>query len=247
MLRLSFVNVCSILRGIWRQILRRVGAAQYIHQTDGASRVEFVIAAVVGIFLIALAVFFYFHYADNSLDLLGVPVDWSDFATFFGGLLGPLVLWVILFLLLYSLRQQKRELINMVRESRSQDRLRCLQQFENDLTHVLRREFSSADATRRIEFSDYIDGAVPFPRVPDPYFKSSLEKLLRVAANYCETIGAYRADLRGNFLFDIHCARARELVSGLDKLKEHFSPIARQALTFCKAHLDDKNPASEST
>lgn len=241
MVRLSFVNVCSILRHIWRQIQHWLSVAYSIHRPGGIVQVEFVIAAVVGIFLVILTIFFYFYYADNSLDLLGAPVDWSDFATFFGGVLGPLVLWVILFLLLYSLRQQKRELINMVRESRSQDRLRCLQLFENDLTHLLRREFSSADATRRMEFSDYIEGAVPFPRVPDPYFKSSLEKLLRVAANYCETIGAYRADLQGNFLFDIHEARARELVSGLDKLKEHFSPIARQALSFCKTHLDGKN------
>lgn len=245
MLRLLFANVCSILRDFWRQTLHPVGCgATY---SGGILRVEFVIAAVVGICLIALAVFFYFYYADNTLDLLGAPVDWSDFATFFGGVLGPLVLWVILFLVLYSLRQQKRDLINMVRESRNQDRLRCLQQFENDLTHLLRREFGSADGTRRVEFSDYIEGAFPFPKVPDAYFKSSLEKLLRVAANYCETIGNYRADLQGNFLYEIHESRAHELVARLDKLKEHLSPMARQALSFCKAHLDGKNTLAEAT
>lgn len=206
---------------------------------------EFVIAAVVGIFLVAVLVFLYFYYADNTLDLLGAPVDWSDFATFFGGILGPLMLWVILFLLIYMLRQQKRELVNAIRESRSQDRLRCLQQFENDLTHILRREFSTADTTRRIEFSDYIEGVFAFPKVPDAYFKSSLDKLMRLVANYCEAIGAYRADLRENFLFDMHEARARDLVACLDKLKEHLSPMARQALSFCKAHLDGKNETSE--
>jgi len=207
----------------------------------GILSVEFIIAAVVGICLIALAVFFYFYYADNALDLLGAPIDWSDFATYFGGILGPVILWVILFLLLYLLRQQKRELLNMVKESRGQDRLRCLQQFENELTHILRREFSSTDTTRRVEFADYVEGTFPFPKVPDAYFKASLDKLLRVAANYCEAIGAYRGDLRGNFLFDIHQARARDLVSCLDKTKEHLSPMARQALSFCKNHLDGKN------
>jgi hypothetical protein len=216
-------------------------AAQHEYKNNQDIPVEFVIAAAVGIVLVLLVVFLYFYYADNTLDLLGAPVDWSDFATFFGGILGPLVLWIILFLVLYSLRQQKRELVNAVRESRSQDRLRCLQQFENELTHILRREFSTADATRRVELADYIEGVFPYPKVPDTYFKASMEKLLRIAANYCETIGAYRPDLHDNFLFDIHEARARDLVSCLDKLKEHFSPIARQALSFCKSHLDNKN------
>ncbi|MCR6652973.1 MAG: hypothetical protein NVV73_16475 [Cellvibrionaceae bacterium] len=201
---------------------------------------EFIVAAAVGIFLVALLLFLYFYYADNTLDLLGAPVDWSDFATFFGGVLGPLVLWVFLFLLLYLLRQQKSELVNAVRESRAQDRLRCLQQFENEIAPILRREFATADATRRVEFADYIEGVFPFPKVPDTYFKASLEKLLRVTANYCEAIGAYRADLHDNFLFDIHETRARDLVACLDKLREHLSPMARQALSFCKAHLDEK-------
>ncbi|MBC6906275.1 hypothetical protein DWB84_12460 [Saccharophagus sp. K07] len=201
---------------------------------------EFVIAAVVGIILIATAVFLYFNYADRTLDLLGAPLDWSDFATFFGGILGPVVMWVLLFLLIYTLRQQRRDMLQITREIRSQEMLRNLSQYQNELTHLLHREFA-VDPARRVELADMIDGTFAFPKNADSYFKSSVEKLLRVAANYCEFIGAYRNELHENVLFDLHVKNARHLVGNLDKYKEYLSPIARQGLLFCKTNLEDKN------
>lgn len=200
---------------------------------------EFVIAALVGIILTATVLFLYFFYADRTLDLLGAPIDWADFATFFGGIAGPLVLWALLFLLIYCLRQQKSEILEMARESRRQDMLRYLHYYESELTHLLQREFT--ESGRQVEFADFIEGTYAFPKSPDVYFRSSLDKLLRAAANYCESIGAYRSELQGNFLFGIHDAKARNLIGCLDKHKEHLSPMARQALTFCKTHLEGKN------
>ena len=202
---------------------------------------EFLIAAFAGLCLIVLLLVLYFGYGAAWAEIAGAPVDFAEFGAFFGGVLTPLLLWITLFLILHSLRVQKRELLKLAQSTEIQDMLRYLARYDDDLTHLLRREIVNGDPTRKAEFGDYVDSTLVFPKTPDSFFKSAMDKLLRLTANYCEAIGASRTVLGGNFMYDVHDSKARDLVVCLDKHKEHLSPMARQALSFCKKHLDLKN------
>jgi len=198
---------------------------------------EIAIVAAIGV-IILLGVFLsYFFIGNFTLNAATENLDWSAFGSYFGGTAGPLLTFISILLLVYTIRQQRSHLESMHEENIKQDMLRYLNKIDDEITHVLTREIHIGNLAFA-QLGDILSGIVTPAQFQESSFKAALEKLMQQTANYCEAIALYRENVNGHFIFRAHQQRAAELVSYLESNKKYLNQMAGPALTFCKMHLE---------
>lgn len=198
-------------------------------------------AIIFAIVIIGLAVFVYFQPAGLAVELEGLNgIDWGDFGSFIGGVVGPLLLFIVLLMIIRTIRQQSQYFDKIFDESKRIEMLRHLGKIDDDITRLLSHEF--AVGGQYVQLGDLVDGLsdANIALRDNPTYRATMDKLLKLTATYCEAIGSYRNDIASQFTFDIHQQRARELHAYLESNREVLNPMIKQALSYCKMHLDGK-------
>lgn len=167
-------------------------------------------------------------------------VDWGNFGNYMSGVAGPLLLFIILVMMISLIRKQASYFDKIFDESKRLEMLRHLGKIDDDLTRLLSHEFE-VDG-RYVQLGDLVDGLADATELlrDNASYGAAMEKLLKLTSIYCEAIGTYRNDVASQFTFDIHLQRGRELHSYLERNRDVLSPMIRQALSYCKMHLDGK-------
>lgn len=200
---------------------------------------EILLIALLMLGFMALVVWSYFELGPIVDQLFAVNPDWSDFAVFFGGMLGPLFSLLALLAVVQLMRHQARYFNAIFNESKKLDTVRYLARIDEDIMNLLSRDMRLDDG-RVAQFGDFIDGLVRADQQQDRSYKPAMDKLLKLTANYCEAIDTYRELLEGQLTYSIHKQRAQDLVAYLEQHPDALNPMSRQAITYCKMHLQGK-------
>lgn len=198
-------------------------------------------AILFAILIIGIAVFVYFQppAVAPELDALSA-VDWGNFGNFMGGVVGPLLTFILLLLVISTMRRQAHYFDKIFDENKRFEMLRHLGKIDDDITRLLSHEF--AVGGQYVQLGDLVDGLSDANAAlrDNPTYRAAMDKLLKLTATYCEAIGSYRNDMDTHFTFDIHQQRARELHAYLESNREVLNPMIKQALAYCKMHLTAK-------
>lgn len=199
-------------------------------------------AVLIAIVLFGLAGFVYFQLTEvlPHVDMI-TNIDWGNFGNFMAGVVGPLLLFIILLMMIALLRQQAHYFAKIFDTSKQLEMMRHLGKIDEDITRLLSHEF--AVDHHYVQLGDLVDGLHETKDTlrASPSYRAAMNKLLQLAATYCEAIGLYRNDLASQFTFNIHLQRGYELHSYLERNREVLSPMTKQALSYCKMHLDGRH------
>lgn len=199
-------------------------------------------AIFFAVVIIGLAIFVYFQLPALMPDLDAIAaINWGDFGSYMAGVVGPLLLFIILLMIISLMRKQASYFDKIFDESKRLEMLRHLGKIDDDITRLLCHELL-VDG-RRVQLGELVDGLT---EVPDSLrnnasYRAAMDRLLKLTATYSEAIGTYRNDVASQFTFDIHLQRARELHSYLERNRSVLNPMIKQALSYCKMHLNGKN------
>ena len=196
---------------------------------------EFIVVAIIGLCILVAVFLSYFLVGEFALDPSVSNVDWGSFGSYFGGVSGPLLSFISVLLLVYTLRQQRFQLVSMSEENTKHDMLRYLEKLDGQIAHLLTRQIHVGNM-RYVEIGDMVSGIENPAELHEASFKAALDKLLKLTAIYCEAIALYRENVNGYFIFRAHQQKALELVNYLDGNKNRLSEMAGPTLEFCKMH-----------
>ena len=167
---------------------------------------EFVVVIIVGICILAAVFLSYFIVGSFVLDASASNADWGSFGSYFGGVAGPLIAFISVLLIVYTLRRQRFQLESIIKENMKQDMLRYLDKLDDQISHLLTRKIH-IEGMRYIEIGDMVSGIENPAKLHESSFKAAMDKLLKLTANYCEAIALYRENVNGYFIFQAHQQR----------------------------------------
>lgn len=197
---------------------------------------EFVIVIVLGLLVLIAVLLGYFLLGGFSLDPSLANTDWGAFGSYFGGLAGPLLTFISVILIVYTVRQQRLQFKSMAAENLKQDMLRYLGELDNEIAHLLTREIHTGN-NRYVELGDLVAGISSPTDLHEQPYRAAMDKLLRLTANYCEAIALYRNNVNSNFVFRAHQQRAEELVTYLKQNIKYLYRMAGPTLAVCEINL----------
>ena len=168
-------------------------------------------------------------------------IEWGDFGNFMAGVAGPLLLFIILLLIIQLHRQQAQYFAKIFDSSRHLEMMRHLGKIDEDITRLLSHQFPVDH--HYVQLGDLVDGLSETQETlrDNPSYRAAMNKLLQLNATYCEAIGLYRNDVASQFTFSIHLQRGHELLSYLERNREVLNPMTKQALSYCKMHLEGRH------
>lgn len=210
---------------------------------------QFIVVAIIGLCILAAVFISYFVLGGFALGPSSSTVDWGAFGSYFGGVAGPLLTFISVVLIVYTLRQQRFQLESMSEENLKQDMLRYLSKIDDEISHLLTRRIQVGDYRanntlvgneRYVEIGDMISGLETPDHMDEQSYKAAMDKLLRLTASYCEAIALYRANINGYFIFRAYQQRGEELVCFLEKNTKYLYQMAVPTLGFCKMHLEGR-------
>ena len=204
---------------------------------------EFVIVALLGLLILAAVFLGYFFVGGFSLERSVSNTDWGSFGSYFGGVAGPLLTFISVLLIVYTVRQQRLHLESMSDENLKQDMLRYLSKLDDEISHLLTRRIHIGNE-RYAEIGDMVSGISSPTEFQESSYRAAMDKLLRLTANYCEAIALYRANVNGYFVFRAHQQRAEELVKYLEGQTKYLYQMAAPTLKFCRMHLEGVNESA---
>ncbi|MCJ1881873.1 hypothetical protein [Pseudomonas nitroreducens] len=198
---------------------------------------ELIVVGLLGVVVILGVFLSYFYIGDFSLSASSENIDWSSFGSYFGGVAGPLLTFISVFLLVYTIRQQRVQLESMFEENIKQDMLRYLGRIDDEILRLLGKEINVGEMGL-VQFGDIVSGLFVPAQVHEASFRVMLERLMQHTAYYCEAIALYRENVNSYFVFKAHRQRAEELVSYLENNLERLGQMAGPSLVFCRMHLE---------
>lgn len=199
----------------------------------------FLIFAILALVFLGGIFSVYFIFGPGLLVEAPAYADWGDYGSFFGGIATPVLLFVAILLIIHIMRQQSRHLQSVFSEGKKLDLMRFLSNIDDEIAHLLNRPLQMEDK-RKIDFGDLISDMARSSGVRDPAYKPAMNKLLKLTSSYCEAIGSAREHINDHFVLSLHYRKAKDVLRYLEKNPSTLHPMARQALTYCKMHLEGK-------
>lgn len=202
-----------------------------------------VIVILFGLITLALTFGIYFFYGGFSLKASGANSDWGAFGSYFGGVAGPILTFVSVVLIAYTLYEQRRQAYFIHREAIKQDISSALRGLQLDINALLGKSVK-LNNTQHVELLDFVYGSATHPDPKNKSYTALNDKLLRLTANYCEIIRAYEEDVDCDLVYRSHYRLARELLSYFKKASR-VSAFGGIALDFCEILLDGEEEKVE--
>lgn len=199
---------------------------------------------VIGVaLLLAVSGFFYTH-VGLGYQLSKNATDWASFGEYFGGVAGPLLAFISILLLVYTVSLQSEQLADAQHQILKRDLLAHVTKAEDEISHWLGREIalpSLSGAT--VEFGDVVWGLTKPKQVDAREFNRAVVRLHVLTCLYCEALALYRDNIDPYFIFKYHRQKAESLLKFLKEHVDLLGQMAGPSLQFCQMHLDGKYEA----
>lgn len=196
-----------------------------------------IIVALVGTAILALVVALFVVYGQILPAGLAASTELDEFGAFFGGVAGPLLSFISILLVVYTLKQQQAQTQAIYEENVKQDNLRYINKIGEDIDRFLSTSIV-LDGQQIVELGNLVYGVESVFLGHEEESIKALNRLLKLTAHYCEAIAMYRENVNSYFVFKAHKLRAAELVEYLETQVEVLGGMSGPTLAICRSHLD---------
>ncbi|WP_243288735.1 hypothetical protein [Geothrix terrae] len=199
---------------------------------------------LTGLLLIAavIGVFFKFEYLGKPA--LSDGQYWALFGTYFGGVVGPLLTFLSVLLIVYTINQQSKQIASADHETLKRDLLAHITKADDEIDRWLQRQLPMPRPSGlTVEFGDIVWGLAKSDCASLPEFRTAIARLHYLTSLYCEALGLYRDNINPHFIFTYHRKKAESLLAFLMKHSDHLDPMSGPSLAFCQMNLDSQRKA----
>jgi uncharacterized membrane protein len=192
--------------------------------------------------LVAVALAFYIVVGQHAA-ISQSPADWATFGEYFGGTAGPLLAFVTVVLIVYTVYQQSLQIDDARRENQKRDLLLYVSRADEEIERCLKRKLHAEHNPTEVEFGDIVWGAVAHTYVNKREFEASITRLHKLICQFSLAIALYRDNVDTYFVFRHYRDKALELIAFLEQHLNQLQSMAGPSLAICKGHLEFEHVA----
>ncbi len=165
-------------------------------------------------------------------------VDWANFGTYVGGVAGPLLSFLALIAVVWTVRLQY-ELLQRDRERQLADQhIRWLDAIYRDMQEILRSPLAmtTSDAsttTLRAILEKEANAAAVNPVL----FKTRMTELMELLGQYCEAVALYRDNITEFFDLKIFADRGARMLDRIKPFHATLGTMSPITIELCDMHL----------
>lgn len=200
------------------------------------------IVALVGAAVLALVVLLYVVYGQILPIGLSDASELDEFGTFFGGVAGPILSFISILLVVYTLKQQQEQSKAIYEENIKQDNLRYLNKIGEDIDRFMSTDIVLG-GDQKVELGNLVYGVEKVLWGYEDESIRAINRLLKLTTHYCEAIAMYRENVNSYFVFKAHKLRASELVEYLETQVDLIGGMSGPTLAICRSHLNGEEIA----
>lgn len=195
------------------------------------------IISIIGLAALVLPSLFFYCYVGMDASFSNQGADWSEFGSYFGGLGGPLLAFLSVILLVYTIQQQTQAALKI-------DMLRYVSSAGQEIDDWLKTDIASSSRDGEAVNIGLIVWGVVSPNCVNPKeLGICLERLLKLTCSYCSAIALYEANVDPYFIYKQHYAKASELIKFLQKHQDMLGQMSGPSLGACEHLLNEANSA----
>ena len=205
------------------------------------------IFALLGLVIVAGTIGTYLWLGGFAHAFSHQTTDWANFGSYVGGVAGPLLSFLALIAVVWTLRLQY-ELLGRDRERQLADQhVRWLDALYRDMQEVLHAPLAMKEAqSSATTLRAVLDKETESTAIELALFKGRLTQLMELLAQYSEAVALYRDNITAFFDLRIFADRGARL---LDRIKPFHTTLGNTSpitIEFCDMHLrgdrSRKNP-----
>ena len=204
---------------------------------------KLVITVLIGLLVLSLCAGAFYLYVGVGKSISGNGADWSDFGGFYGGVLGPILSFVSIILLVYTINQQADANELTSHETTKLDMLRYMSGSEQEIESWLKTELASSQSNKAVQLELIVWGLVKPSYANQQELGACLERLLKLTCAYCSSIALYEANVDPYFIYKQHHSKATELIEFLNQHVALLGQMAGPSLAMCEHLLNKANNA----
>jgi len=163
--------------------------------------------------------------------------EWANFGTYLGGVAGPLLSFLALIAVAWTVRLQYDLLRRDLEKQTSEQHVRWLEAIYRDILDLMNAPVRSAHGAESTTTWAVLHQEVDRTTADPTILKSRLDELLKLLTQYCQAVALYRENVTEFFDARIFQDRGARI---LDHLKPFLAVLSNNAaipIEFCDMHL----------
>jgi|10_taG_2_1085330.scaffolds.fasta_scaffold01006_16 uncharacterized membrane protein len=141
---------------------------------------KLIIIALIGLLALSICAGAFYFYVGIGKDISPNGADWSDFGGFYGGVVGPILSFISIILLVYTINQQSEANEHTSDETTKLDMLRNMSGSEQEVESWLKTELASSQGNKEVQLGLIVWGVVKPSYVNQQELGACLERLLKL-------------------------------------------------------------------
>jgi hypothetical protein len=164
-------------------------------------------------------------------------VEWANFGSYLGGVAGPMLSFLALMAVVWTVRLQY-DLLRRDHEKQTADQhIRWLDGIYRDILDLLnaplRSDGGAESTTTWAVLHQEVDRSIPNQGI----LKARLEELLKLITQYCQAVALYRENVTEFFDARIFQDRGARILDTIKPFLSLLGPNAAVPIEFCDMHL----------
>lgn len=195
-----------------------------------------IIFALLGLAILAGTIGAYIWLGGFDPTLPHQSADWANFGTYVGGVAGPLLSFLALIAVVWTLRLQY-QLLDRDRERQLADQhVRWLDAVYRDMQEILQAPLATVNGgatTLHAVLDKDADAAAISPAL----FKARLTELMELLGQYCQAVALYRDNITAYFDLKIFSDRGARILDRIKPFHTVLGNMSAISIEFCDMHL----------
>ena len=197
------------------------------------------IFVVVALAIVAGTSWIYFNALNVPFASLKAT-DWISFGTYFGGVAGPLLTFLTVIGLVFTLLMQNHQLEQVSHSNLKDQHVRMLIEIGRDLD-AMEAQHLSSDVT----LGSILSGAGSLQRPIEDSFRIALQRYVQVLGYYAQGVELYRDNISPYFDCRAFEQRGLRLLARVEPYGQYLGGMGGIGLAIMRGHLENTLPKSE--
>jgi hypothetical protein len=164
-------------------------------------------------------------------------VEWANFGSYLGGVAGPLLSFLALMAVVWTVRLQY-DLLRTDRGKQLADQhIRWLEGIYRDIVELLNLPIPLGDGLNSTTAWAVLHREVSSSTANQGVLKARLDELLKLVTQYCQAVALYRENVSAFYDARIFQDRGARILDSLKSFLSILGPNAAMAIEFCDMHL----------
>jgi len=163
--------------------------------------------------------------------------EWANFGNYLGGVAGPLLSFLALVAVVWTVRLQYDLLRRDQEKQTAEQHVRWLESIYRDVLDLLHAPISSTQGNEATTTWAVLHQEVDRSTASPAVLKARLEELLKLVTQYCQAVGLYRENVTEYFDARIFQDRGARLLDSLKPFLPMLGANAAIPIEFCDMHL----------